>query len=154
MRYSLRFEFTPAVSDNLKLGILHLIKDDLIVNSIRVASSYKGLQYWESWKKKGGLIPPGKWDVATTPFESDVRGVVTNISNVPSYFYSIFPEIQTQSNGVMRGEFGVHFDGNAPGSLGCIAAQTVIGWTRIIQFFSEANKNGILIIPLLVEYDK
>lgn len=155
MNYSLRFTFDPVVSDNLEIGLLELIKDDSVINLIRTTSSFKGMQYWGSWQKKGGLIPPGEWEVSTNPIDMAWnKGVNTGKKNIPSFFYQIFPEIQRQANGILRGDFGIHFDGNAPGSAGCIVAVTFLGWQRIREFMAAANKAGFDRIKIVVVYNK
>lgn len=121
--HKLVFEFSPEASSSLLVGILSLIKDDQVVNQIQCASSYPGMQYSGAWRQKGGLIPPGKWQVTTQPIDMpSIKGVNADRINAPSYFYQILPEVQKQSNGVIRGDFGIHYDGNAPG---CFPANDV-----------------------------
>lgn len=139
--YKLVYEFSPDSSNSLLVGILNLVKEDKVINQIQAASSYPGNQYSGSWRQKGGLIPPGDWQVASKPIEMDwIKGINADRVNLPSNFYQIFPEVQKQSNGVIRGDFGIHYDGNAPGSLGCICPRTAIGWKRTIDFMAEAAK--------------
>jgi hypothetical protein len=100
------------------------------------------------------LIPPGDaWKVASKPISMGWnKGVNADRVNLPSNFYQIFPEIQKQTNGVIRGDFGIHYDGNAPGSLGCICPRTAIGWRRTIEFMAAAESAGQEMINLEVIY--
>jgi hypothetical protein len=64
-----------------------------------------------------------------------VRGVEGN-------FYKINPHMVTV-NGVQRGDFGVHFDANAPGSSGCVVLRTAVGWEASLERHETfINKRG------------
>lgn len=153
MVYSLRFTLETSNSGELQEGILELIKDGATINQIRARSSLGNKQYSGAWNVKGGLIPPGEWEVATDPINmNSVPGVASGKKSIPSLFYQIFPEIKKMANGVIRGDFGLHWDGRSPGSLGCIVFFTEIGWLRVRQFMYEANKAGLDRIPLEVIY--
>ncbi|MDJ0575841.1 MAG: hypothetical protein QNJ65_11830 [Xenococcaceae cyanobacterium MO_234.B1] len=57
----------------------------------------------------------------------------------------------TTDRGTIRGDFGIHLDGNAPGSLGCI----VLDSDRFLDFESKmANlkRDSITSLPLFVQY--
>ncbi len=74
--------------------------------------------------------------VSTTPiYMPGVRGVEGN-------FYKINPHMVTV-NGVQRGDFGVHFDANAPGSSGCVVLRTAVGWEASLERHETfINKRG------------
>jgi hypothetical protein len=158
MAYKLRFTFQPGWSESLLLGILALIQvadgKELLLNEIRVASSYPGKQYPGSFNSKGGLIPPGKWEVSTTPRDCPgVPGINAKRVGLPSYFYDIYPNILKMPNGVLRGDFGIHYDGNTPGSLGCICPVSKLGWQRVIEFMAMVKDFGQDRIPLEIVYN-
>jgi hypothetical protein len=70
---------------------------------------------------------------------------------VAGNFYKIDPHSVTTDKGGVRGDFGVHLDGNAPGSLGCI----VMPADRFAQFEDEMKKlaaQNIVSLPLFVTY--
>ena len=80
-----------------------------------------GKQYPESFHVRGGLIPPQyrcpklpNYTVMTQPIP------LPHIKGVEGNFYKIEPHFVTTDKGTIRGDFGIHLDGNAPGSLGCI----------------------------------
>jgi hypothetical protein len=75
-----------------------------------------------------------------------VRGVEGN-------FYKINPHMVTV-NGVQRGDFGVHFDANAPGSAGCVVLRTDIGWQAFEKDMKNLLTRGVNEIPLLVSYSR
>ena len=70
---------------------------------------------------------------------------------VEGNFYQILPfEVKTDKGGV-RGDFGIHKDANAPGSLGCI----VMSDKRFKGFegkMKELSAEGIKDVPLFVSY--
>jgi hypothetical protein len=85
--------------------------------------------------------------VETKPiYMPQVRGVEGN-------FYKIEPHTVT-INGVERGDFGVHFDANVPGSSGCVVLRTTIGWQAFEKDMRLLLTNGITEIPLLVSYSR
>ncbi|WP_206758297.1 hypothetical protein [Calothrix anomala] len=70
---------------------------------------------------------------------------------VDGNFYKIDPhEVKTDEGGI-RGDFGIHKDGNVPGSMGCI----VMSPDRFQQFekeITELAKDGVTSLPLFVTY--
>lgn len=90
------------------------------INEWRCTSSHANGQQKGDQHKKGGLIPPvhhvpklKRWEVDLDPiYMPKHKGVRGN-------FYRILPFTVTTSKGGVRGDFGIHLDANAPGSLGC-----------------------------------
>lgn len=74
------------------------------------------------------------------------------VKGVEGNFYKIDPHtVKAQPSGTVRGDFGIHLDGNAPGSLGCI----VMSKERFKDFedkMKELAKEGVTTIPLFVQY--
>lgn len=145
-KYSLRFELNLQESSELLIGKLQLLRDSKEANCYSATSSLRGRQYRGSWELKGGLIPPGQaYRVATAPLW------MPNIKGVEGSFYAITPfEIQTA--GVTRGDFGVHFDANVPGSMGCVVLTTQRGWDACRRDIKLIAAQGIEFLPLVVEY--
>jgi hypothetical protein len=145
--YSLLFDFTPRRSNGLLYGILSLKDSDRLINEYVTASSLPGRQWWGSWELKGGLIPPrSDYTVATSPlWMPDIKGVEGS-------FYQISP-FEVATDGATRGDFGVHFDANQPGSLGCIVLKNQRGWDAFRRDLEPIAKI-IKSIPLIVEYNK
>lgn len=145
-KYSLRFELEPQESLDLLIGKLKLFQDDKEINCYQATSSIAGRQYRGAWEKKGGLIPPGQpYQVATDPLW------MPNIRGVEGSFYAITPfEIQTA--GATRGDFGVHYDANVPGSMGCVVLLTQLGWDAFRRDIKLIMGKGVKLIPLVVSY--
>lgn len=100
-----------------------------------------------------GPIPPDNmigidhYLVRTTPiYMPQVRGVEGN-------FYKISPDMITIEK-MRRGDFGVHFDANVPGSSGCVVLRTKVGWKAFEDDMRSLGGMGISQVPLLVSYSR
>lgn len=135
-------------------GRLLLIETDIpvIADTYIAASGLPGFQNYSDLFTVGrGCIPPNSrvginYNVATVPlFMPNVKGVQGN-------FYVISPS-EVTIGGVTRGDFGIHFDANVPGSSGCIVLRTAVGWSSFelaMKRLSVADDS----IPLLVSYSR
>jgi hypothetical protein len=150
--YELLFELKPAEASGLIIGQLHLIKNGKIFNTLRATSSLPGRQFSGSWELKGGLLVPSanlpkgtSYSVCTEPlWMPDIKGVEGS-------FYQISPfEIMTK--GATRGDFGMHFDANFPGSLGCIVFTTQRGWDVFRQSMKLWAAMGLDCVKLTVSF--
>lgn len=144
---SYRLLFTMALRSQPKLvvGRLLLQKDSEIINAFQATSSLPGFQYRGSWNKRGGVIPPGAYAVNLNPINlKQVRGIDGN-------FYPITP-FEVETDGDDRSDFGIHFDANVPGSLGCIVLCTVLGWRAFERVAFEMTMLGISQLPISVVY--
>jgi hypothetical protein len=117
---------------------------------IATSSTYNK-QSSEDFNLKGGLIPPEYrcnipcWNVTIKPIP------MPNVVGVDGNFYQILPFTVTTDAGTVRGDFGIHLDSNAPGSLGCI----VLDARRFKDFeqkMLELFNLGITQIPLFITY--
>ncbi|WP_338442280.1 hypothetical protein VZG28_04745 [Synechococcus elongatus IITB4] len=95
------------------------------------------------WSIKGaGPIPPfAGITIELTPIYLPQKGIEGN-------FYPIKPF--SFSNG--RGDFGVHFDANVPGTAGCIGILSAVDWGRTERVFKQLLEQGHKVIPLTVSY--
>jgi hypothetical protein len=146
-KYTLKFTLDTAQADELIDGVLKLYKNGIEFNAYRATSSLAGRQFDGGWKNRGGLIPPSNTldkeylvDVKPT-YMPDVKGVSGN-------FYCITP-YSVPTKGDTRGDFGIHFDANVPGSLGCVVLRTARGWEA---FQRDIANTKLTQIPLVVEY--
>ncbi len=105
-----------------------------------------------SFAGHGPIPPPGMvsinhyW-VETAPiYMPQVKGVQGN-------FYKILP-YTVKVEKITRGDFGVHFDANTPGSAGCIVLRTKVGWQAFEEVFKNFAKQGIKEVPLAVSYSR
>lgn len=105
--------------DNFLLALTHPDQGQFYVwkaTSSHINGQKRGNQF-----KWGGLLPQvhncvdmDKWSVDTNPVD------LTHHPGVRGNFYQLLPfEVITKA-GTKRSNFGIHYDGNAPGSLGCI----------------------------------
>lgn len=145
-QYSLRFDMAIRKSNQLLTGTLRLLQGQTELNAYTATSSMPGRQYRGAWELKGGLIPPGEaYQVATVPlWMPDTKGVEGS-------FYAITPfEIQTL--GAVRGDFGVHFDANVPGSMGCVVCATQKGWDAFRRDVRSIQAQDVAYLPMVVKY--
>ena len=152
--YQVRFTMATGQSSSLLTGKMEFLLNGAVYNTITATSSLPGRQYSGAWSWKGGLIPPtslvkartGKgWKVKTTPI------YMPNIAGVSGNFYPIEP-FEIDTDGATRGDFGIHFDANTPGSLGCVCATTEKGWAATQRELKGISGLGIRAIDLIVEY--
>lgn len=123
------------------------------VNEWRCTSSHVWGQQKGDQHKKGGLIPPvhhvpklSKWEVDLDPiYMPEHKGVRGN-------FYRILPYVVTTSEGGVRGDFGIHLDANAPGSLGC-PVMNQFNWSDFEDTIAKIKAhNNIKTIPFFPLY--
>lgn len=145
-QYSLRFEMTIRKSNQLLTGTLRLLQGQTEQNAYTATSSIAGRQYRDSWELKGGLIPPSEiYQVATVPlWMPDIKGVEGS-------FYAITP-FEVQTPGAVRGDFGVHYDANVPGSMGCVVLSTQKGWDAFRRDVRSIMAQGVAYLPMVVKY--
>jgi hypothetical protein len=144
--YSLHLQMQLKESQLLLSGLLELHCEGKKVNAYKATSSLAGRQYPGSWELKGGPIPPGnKYTVKLNPLW------MPNVRGVEGSFYEIAP-FEVPTNGATRGDFGVHFDANVPGSLGCVVLSTQTGWDAFRRDAKMITTKGATSVPLAVVY--
>jgi hypothetical protein len=134
--------------------LLLLDSEPSIVNTYIATSGLPNNQRFDCLSSPGkGAIPQNSligvdsYQVSTTPiYMPGVRGVEGN-------FYKINPH-EITINGVQRGDFGVHFDANVPGSSGCVVLRTELGWQAFEKDMKSLFTSGVKEIPLLVSYSR
>lgn len=115
----------------------------------QATSGSRGWQYKGSWLQKGkGCLPPRKdYTISTQQLW------LPHVKGVEGGFYAISPFQLNAGNGVMRGDFGVHYDANVPGSAGCIVFPRKDQWEIWEKSMKDLRKEGYQSIPLVVEYE-
>jgi hypothetical protein len=145
--YTLKFTLDTAQADELIDGVLEFYKNGEVFNSYRATSSLAGRQADGSWKNRGGLIPPS--NTLDKEYLVTVEPIyMPNVKGVSGNFYCITP-YSVKTKGATRGDFGIHFDANVPGSMGCVVLRTERGWEA---FERDIANTGLSQIPLVVEY--
>ena len=143
-------------SANLIEGRLLLLDSEStsIANTYIATSGLPNNQQFDCLSGPGkGPIPANNvigvdcYKVFTTPiYMPSVKGVEGN-------FYKINPHMVTVNN-VQRGDFGIHFDANVPGSSGCVVLRTSVGWQAFEKDMKNLYSDGVKEIPLLVSYSR
>jgi hypothetical protein len=143
-------------SANLIEGRLLLLDSDkkAIANTYIATSGLPNNQRFDCLASPGrGPIPQNSligfdcYQVSTTPM------YMPNVRGVEGDFYKIDPH-EVTINGFKRGDFGVHFDANVPGSSGCVVLRTAIGWEGFKKDMQNLLTSGVKEIPLLVSYSR
>jgi hypothetical protein len=146
--YTLKFTLDTDTSLDLIEGTLKFYRNGELFNEYRATSSVAGKQANGAWKKRGGLIPPST-EIAKE-YLVDVKPIyMPKVKGVEGNFYVISPYSVPTEGGVTRGDFGIHFDANVPGSLGCVVLRTRRGWEA---FQRDIAATGLKQVPLVVEY--
>lgn len=148
----MRFTLRTDRRSGLIVGQLDRLEDGEVMNAYQATSSVAGKQYDGSWNSRGGLIPPDEkfldgrlYTVSTTPLW------MPNVRGVEGSFYQIHP-FTVPTDGVTRGDFGIHFDANVPGSMGCIVLPTQRGWDAFRRDMKAIANGGIKEIDLDICY--
>lgn len=147
--YHLFFHMHLRQSSDLLEGRLILLEDGKLVDTYIATSGCPGCQHKLAQDDKGkGPLPSNYglgldcYTVMSAPIDlSGTKGVEGN-------FYKINPHT-VKIAGIERGDFGIHFDANAPGSAGCIVLRTPKGWTEFKHKMRSINQE---ILPLIVSY--
>ena len=136
--------------DQGRLCLRHLHQGT--INVWIAATSTRHKQFPESFHQRGGVIPPEyrvpdlkNWRVLTKPI------YMPHVAGVNGNFYKINPHNVVTDKGGRRGDFGIHLDSNAPGSLGCI----VMSKDRFVNFegeLAQLSNQGVEELPLFVSY--
>lgn len=141
--------FEPSIA--LVEGKLAVMDGNTETMSFKVTSGLQCSQYFNAQSLIGrGPIPACKklgidaYTVRTSPFDLINPEADDN-------FYYIEPD-PVDVDGVMRGEFSIHFDTDSPGSAGSIALRDPDGWQKFKEFMKEYLGKGFPAINLLVEY--
>ena len=145
LTYSAHFDRDKGV-DQGRLCLRHLTKGTMGIWIS--ATSYSTKQFPESFHQRGGVIPPEyrvpslkNWQVLTKPiYLPKVKGVEGN-------FYKINPHNVVTDKGGQRGDFGIHRDANAPGSLGCIVMSND-RFTDFERVIASLRNEGVDELPL------
>lgn len=153
-----RLEFNMQLAGGIGWDLLEgtlLIKKNIDNANVklRVTSGLAGYQKKGDWRIKGrGYIPPSQQIIPQKWFVSTQRLWMPNVKGVEGSFYAIAP-FQIFLPGVARGDFGIHFDANVPGSAGCIVIRQQDHWDLFRKQMELFRLDAIQQVPLFVSYD-
>ncbi|WP_126146966.1 hypothetical protein [Synechococcus elongatus] len=130
-------------SASLLRGLFEIRQGSKRLLSVAATSGINPHQGPGDWSIKGaGPIPPFSGiRIDLDPLYLPQKGIEGN-------FYKILPF--SFANG--RGDFGVHFDANVPGTAGCIAILFRMDWAKTEGVFERLREQGFKTIPLSVSY--
>jgi len=146
--YALKFSMIlQHTASDLLYGNLQLIYPDGNKIDYLATSGCEGWQqHGDQWQRAKGPIPQGfDYKIPTTPYWSDSRGIEGN-------FFQITPDPVVSPTGLVRSEFGIHFDANFPGSAGCIVLINWLGWEKFCDRMRAIARLGVEYVPLKVVY--
>ncbi len=143
-------------SANLIEGRLLLLDSETasIVNTYIATSGLPNNQRFDCLSSPGrGPIPHNSITGLDCYYMSTTPIYMPNVKGVEGNFYKINPHM-VMVDGVERGDFGVHFDANVPGSSGCTVLRTGVGWEAFEKDMKNLLTAGVKQIPLLVSYSR
>ncbi len=110
-------------------------------------------QRWDSQDDRGrGPIPRcdqvglDHYTVQTNPIYLPQRGIEGNFFKINPHMVNIWNK--------SRGDFGIHFDANAPGSAGCVVIINPKAWEAFQEMMGHYRNAGLSEVPLIVEYQR
>lgn len=133
-----------------------LVKTELGAAGIKLQalSGCTRYQYRGAWREKGrGCLPPSTIIAPTKYTVSTQRLWLPHVRGVEGSFYAIAPFMVTAAPGIQRGDFGIHFDANMPGSAGCIVLPLQDHWDVFRHLMADFRFKGIKQLPLTVKYE-
>lgn len=99
------------------------------------------------WKVGVGPIPPRPGLTINT------QGInMPTKVGINGWFFPVLPFWVNNPSGSRRGDFGVHWDANVPGSSGCIVIQNKGTFDRFRDIMVAARRAGVNQIPLQIDY--
>lgn len=141
----------PNGVPNLVTGTLTFTDVDGDQHQVVATSGLPKHQYEKAWTQKGkGCLPP-------TAIIGQLYSVATRYVNLPTVvgvegpFFPISP-FSVTVGGVDRGDFGIHFDANVPGSSGCIVVPNKEQWQAVCYEFGRMQTRGTKSLSLEVIY--
>lgn len=147
-------EFPDSFEPSIELveGSLSIMDDAIEIMSFRATSGLQTFQYLDAQSLIGrGPIPSCKkigraaYTVRTSPFD------LSSEPEVDENFYYIEPD-PIDVDGLLRGEFGIQFDADSPGSAGSIVLRDKEEWHKFQGFMKTYLDEGKSGINLIVEY--
>lgn len=145
----------PSTSGHKLLEGALIIREELGSGGIklRATSGISLYQYHGAWRFKGrGCLPPSKQIAPLNYLVSTQRLWMPNVKGVEGSFYAIAP-FQVNAGGTLRGDFGIHFDANVPGSAGCCVIRDQSHWDLFRNTILDWREDGHQQIPLTVVYE-
>jgi hypothetical protein len=155
MKYGLFFSMELRSSSALLLGKLDLIQleEFRVLDRYIATSGTVGNQAQGSQAAKGRGVIPRQDQVSLSNYKIDTTPInLPGVKGVEGTFYRITPYMVKFKSGIERGDFGIHFDANVPGSAGCIVIRNRPAYKEFEVQMAKIAAEGVKQIPLLIEY--
>jgi hypothetical protein len=81
----------------------------------------------------------------------NVKPLYLSLKGIEGNFYKINPHL-VNVDGKTRGDFGIHFDANVPGTAGCLGISNPKEWLQFQKLMTSYQRSGLKTIPLIVAY--
>lgn len=142
----LLFTMQLGLNSHLTTGNLALSYPSGETINYLATSGARGRQTNDYFWRQGefGPIPPGEYWIPAIGYWSDTHGI-------KGMFFHIQPD-PTSKRG-QRSELGIHHDGGAPGTAGCIGIIRRTSFERFCDRLEALAESGIKKLPLTVKYD-
>ncbi len=144
----------PYPSARLEVGTLKYKSVESILYSWTCTSGLPNNQYSGSTRLKGkGPIPSCKY-AQVECYEVSTKSILCNqVKGVEGSFFAITPYLVTlKGESLQRGDFGIHFDANVPGSSGCIVFRIQKEWDEFRLLMNSFQLAKIDRLRLHVSY--
>lgn len=153
-RFVFKMELPVKPSKELRIGSLSFFGITHAKEQWTATSGYPPHQYSGSTNLKGRGPIPGCTFAQVPYYEVLTRGnYQPNTKGIEGTFYPILPlSVRLKGTSIERSQFGIHFDANVAGSAGCIVLRHQSGWDSFRKLMRELEKEGVIKIPLIVEY--
>jgi hypothetical protein len=155
MKYGLFFSMELKAASSLQVGKLDLIQLDefRVIDRYIATSGTAGNQSQASQAAKGKGVIPRQDQVSLSNYKVDTVPInLPGVKGVEGTFYRITPFMVRFKSGIERGDFGIHFDANVPGSAGCIVIRNRPAYKEFEVQMAKIAAEGVKQIPLLIEY--
>lgn len=153
-RLIFKMELPTTPTRALRIGKLFLFSSPSLLIQYVATSGIPPHQYDGSTNLKGRGPIPGCHFAQIPFYEVLTNGLfMPKVKGVEGTFYQIIPSlVSLKGTNIQRGDFGIHFDANVPGSAGCVVLRKQTEWDSFRERMLEFAKEGIVKIPLTVEY--
>ena len=149
--HSLFFYMDLRQSSELLEGRLILLENGKHVDTYLATSGCPGWQHKDATDDSGKGPLPSNYELALNAYTVGTSPIdLSGTKGVSGNFYKIDPHL-INIRGKTRGDFGVHFDANVPGSAGCIVLRTPKGWDAFQSRMKTLPKLQ-QVLPLVVSY--
>lgn len=150
-------QFTMQLPDKptstFVVGRLAIKEDKKADRVFKATSGCIGSQYHGCQNIRGRGALPSCSQAKISHYTVSTQALwMPQVKGVEGVFFPVAP-FSVRLGNVTRGDFGIHFDANVPGSAGCIVLQTKTGWQTFVGIMADLHEARVKALPLVVSYD-